>query len=68
MAKAKELKFDQKISRLQEIISTLEDIDISLEDGVNLYKEGVLLSRSCRAQLDSAKIELATLSEENTNK
>lgn len=46
------------MKRLGEIVDALESPDISLEEGIALYKEGALCSRFCREKLEKAKHEL----------
>jgi exodeoxyribonuclease VII small subunit len=50
--------FEQKLSRLQEIVAALEAGDLPLEKGMALYKEGVACSRYCRQRLEKARHEI----------
>ena len=56
------MKFDQSLERLEEIVANLEEEDISVEDALKLYEEGVRLVKSCRKKLSEVekKIELIT--------
>ncbi len=60
---AKYGEFDKKMQKLQKIIQELEKKDLSLEKGVQLFKEGMTLTQSCREQLEKAKHELNIHSE-----
>lgn len=50
------MKFEASIKRIDEIIATLEDRDISLDDSIKLYKEGAKLIDSCKKELDKAEM------------
>lgn len=52
------------MERLQEIVTALEKGDLPLEQGVELYKEGMELSRACRGQLDKARHDIRIYTEE----
>lgn len=56
------MKFEDSIKRIDEIISALEDKDISLDDSINLYKEGAKLIDGCKKELDKAEM-LVTVEE-----
>lgn len=62
---AKELNFESKMDRLQEIVSLLEQGSISLADSVKLYKEGLDLTTKCREELEKAKHEVKILQNDN---
>lgn len=61
--KKKEPGFDARLAELQDIVARLENEDLPLEAGVALFKEGVVLARACRKQLESAKNEVMVLSQ-----
>ena len=52
MAAKKTPSFEDRLRRLQEVVASLENGELPLEDSVRLYKEGLTLSRSCREQLE----------------
>ncbi len=58
MAKKNDRQFEEKMKRLEEIVSALESPDVSLEEGLALYREGALCSRFCREKLEKARHEL----------
>jgi exodeoxyribonuclease VII small subunit len=47
--------FEVAIKRLGEIVQALERGDLTLEDSLRLFEEGVALSRSSQQKLDSAE-------------
>ncbi len=53
-----ERRFEDSMKRLEEIVAALEDPELSLEEGMSLYKEGAQCSRYCREKLEKAKHEL----------
>lgn len=61
----KELSFENKMDRLQEIVSLLEQGSISLADSVKLYKEGLDLTAKCKEELEKAKHEVKILQNDN---
>lgn len=48
----KNLTFEKALERLQEIVADLEDPEKSLETSLELFEEGVALSRFCRSRID----------------
>ena len=59
-----EIKFEKALERLEKIVEDLENGNISLEDALKKYEEGVRLSRLCQKKLSQAekKIEILTRS------
>ncbi len=57
----KELKFEEALKKLSEINEKLESEEISLEDSLALYKEGIELTKLCQKKLDNAKQEIEQL-------
>ena len=57
-----EIKFEKAMERLEKIVEDLEAGNISLEDALKKYEEGVKLSRACQEKLTQAekKIEILT--------
>lgn len=54
----KEMKFEEALNKLAEINEKLSAEDISLEDSVKLFKEGVELTKLCQKKLDDTKQEI----------
>jgi exodeoxyribonuclease VII small subunit len=48
----KNLSFEKALERLQEIVAELEDPEKGLEASLELFEEGVGLSRFCRLRID----------------
>ncbi len=58
--------FESNLTELENIVKQLEDGDCSLEDSIELFEQGMKLSRDCAKQLETAKqkITLLTAAEE----
>lgn len=66
VAKKHTPSFEEQLQRLQEIVTLLEDSTLPLETSIQLYKEGITLSSSCRTQLEKAQHEVKILTEAGT--
>jgi exodeoxyribonuclease VII small subunit len=53
--------FESKLNRLDEISSFLEKDDIGLEEAINLFEEGIELSRNCISILNEAELKITQL-------
>ena len=63
---AKEIKFEDALSGLESIVEKLEKGELSLEESLSAFEEGIRLSRICSKQLDAAekKIEILVKGED----
>lgn len=59
------LSFEQALQRLEEVVRELEGGDLSLEQALTLFQEGVALARQCGTQLDQAEARIEQLLEED---
>ena len=57
------MTFEERLQRLQEIVAGLESGALPLEESVSLYKEGLILSKMCKEQLEKARNEVRLLSD-----
>ena len=53
--------FEDKLARLEEITTSLENSEIGLEDSIQLFEEGVKLSKECLTVLEKAELKVTTL-------
>jgi exodeoxyribonuclease VII small subunit len=53
--------FEDKLARLDEITTSLENGEIGLEDSIQLFEEGVKLSKECLSVLEKAELKVTTL-------
>lgn len=58
---ADKMNFEKKLSRLEEIVSKMEKGDLTLEDSLKLFEEGVQLSRDCNSKLNEAEAKIKKL-------
>ncbi|HEV2221531.1 MAG TPA: exodeoxyribonuclease VII small subunit, partial [Candidatus Acidoferrales bacterium] len=47
--------FEKSLTRLEEVVKRLESTDLSLDEAMKLFEEGVKLSRDCQKQLEEAE-------------
>lgn len=48
-------RFEDALSRLEKVVSQLEQGDVPLEESLKLFEEGIRLSRYCNQKLDEAE-------------
>ena len=58
-----ENNFENKLSKLEEIVSMLEGSEISLDEAIKLFEDGVKISDDCRKILETAERKIKTLTE-----
>ena len=58
------MEFEQNMARLLEIVPKLEQGDLTLEESVALYEEGIKLSEACSKALEQAKLKVTIKQEE----
>ena len=58
----KAIDFEQQLKNLEELVATLESGDLSLEDSMKSFEQGIKVARECQAALKQAeqKVELLT--------
>lgn len=61
----KNLSFESALSKLEAIVEKLEKGDISLDESIELYQEGVLLSKHCSKKLEEAEGKIITIMNKN---
>ena len=62
MAKQK-LTFEESLTKLEKIVSAIEQGDVPLEQSIEKYAEGIKLIKQCRTILDAAESKIQLLSE-----
>jgi exodeoxyribonuclease VII small subunit len=55
------LSFEDSYSRLEQVIEQLENGELSLEESVALYEEGMSLAKHCGRHLDRAELKVSQL-------
>jgi exodeoxyribonuclease VII small subunit len=56
--------FEAALSRLEQIVVALEKGDLSLEESLKLYEEGIARARSCQERLEQAESKIEVLSQD----
>lgn len=57
--------FEEALTRLEEIVTELEDESISLEASIKLYEEGIELSKHCTETLEEAELRIQKVAEQH---
>ena len=60
----KEVKFEDKMNRLETIVDELENDTIDIDKALKLYEEGLGLSKDLQKQLNSFEEKINKLSED----
>lgn len=61
----KKFDFNKGLEKLEAIVQTMEDGDLSLEDSLKYFEQGVALTRQCQTALSEAEQKIAVLSAED---
>ena len=56
--------FEEDLKKLQSILDDIESDELTLEDSIQKYKEGMELSKKCQDALDEAKQVIKVLEDE----
>ncbi len=56
--------FEHSLKRLERIVETLEQGEVSLEEAIKMYEEGIELSKFCLEKLTQAQLKLKKLSKD----
>lgn len=60
----KEMTYENAMSRLEEIVSALEEKEISLDESMKLFEEGTKLTAFCSKKLNEAEQKITLLTKE----
>ena len=53
--------FEQQLKALEAIVDRMEEGDLSLEESVKLFEEGLKLSEACKKELEAAEGKIQVL-------
>jgi len=62
-----EIKFEDALKKLEKIVEDLEKGDLTLDEALKKYQEGIELSRACSQRLESAKKKIDLLVKNKKN-
>lgn len=67
MTKKKQAKFDFEaaLEELEELVSSMEDGELSLEESLQAFENGIKLTRECQAALKNAEQKVQVLLNKN---
>ena len=61
----KNVNFEESLAQLEETVSLLESGDeLTLEESLKAFEDGIRLARSCRQKLDDAELRIQQLTED----
>ena len=58
-----ELRFEDSMQKLSDIVGKLENAEGSLDEMIRLYEEGMTLVKNCERQLDAYEASISRLGE-----
>jgi exodeoxyribonuclease VII small subunit len=61
MAKAKKINFEQSLEELEALVEQMEEGELSLEDSLKAFEQGIKLTRSCQQALKEAEQKVQLL-------
>jgi exodeoxyribonuclease VII small subunit len=59
--KAQKGSFESSLKRLEDIVESLEQGKVSLDEAVGLYEEGIQLSKECAEKLKATELKIRKL-------
>ena len=62
---SKTIDFEKSLKQLETLVDKLEKGDLSLEDSLKNFEQGVKLTRDCRQALQTAEQKISILSKED---
>ncbi|WP_455662335.1 exodeoxyribonuclease VII small subunit [Pradoshia sp.] len=62
------ITFEEAMEKLERIVGRLEDGEVPLEESINLYKEGMELSKWCHDKLKTAEEQLTLIMKDDALK
>ncbi len=66
--KEKEILFEDYLKKLEKIVQQLEEGELTLDESVKLYEEGMSISKICLEKLNKAKQKIEQLVVEGEEK
>mgnify|MGYP001069283270 FL=1 len=66
--KVKEISFEDSLKKLEEIVEELEKGELSLDEALKLYEEGMEFSDKCMEKLNESKQKVEKITKEGNNK
>ncbi len=65
--KSQSFGFEQALAQLEELVTSMEEGDLSLEESLQAFEKGVKLTRECQTALKAAEQKVQVLLDEDGN-
>ena len=62
-AAGEELKFEDALQELEDLVEQMEDGSLSLDDSLKAFERGIALTRQCSSALKQAELKVQSLTE-----
>ena len=66
--KIDDLSYEEAFERLQQITQLLEGGNVTLDDSIKYYEQGVLLKNFCEKKIKDAEMKIKTVLDNKENK
>ena len=63
--KQSSFNFEEALEELEELVTSMEDGDLSLEDSLKAFEKGIKLTRECQTALKKAEQKVQVLLDES---
>lgn len=63
---AEQVNFEKAMAELEQLVSQMEEGDLSLDDSLQAFERGIKLTRQCQHALSQAELKVKTLTAANT--
>ena len=60
--------FESALKELENLVSKMEDGELSLDDSLKAFERGIELTRSCQSSLEKAELKIQMLTENDVLK
>lgn len=64
----KKANFEENMTKLEEIAKDLENSDLSLDDSMKKFEEGMKIAKECKEMLDNAQKNITILTDDGAEK
>ena len=58
------MSFEEALKELEETVKKLENSETGLEEAMELFEKGIVLTKNCRKLLDDAQLKVKKITEE----
>ena len=65
MSKPKKIDFEASLGQLEQLVAQMEEGELSLEDSLKAFENGIKLTRECQTALETAEQKVQLLMEKN---